>query len=93
MSAIDARLKLSPYKLKRWLRWAKWSRESRVEKNNPLTTVLGNIQLLLGRGLQPAAVSEARRIYQEAERARRIVKNLLYFARENKPDRSVVQFE
>lgn len=60
------------------------------ELNNPLTTIMGNIQLLLGRGLQPAAVSEARRIYQEAERARRIVKNLLYFARENKPDRSVV---
>jgi len=60
------------------------------ELNNPLTTIMGNIQLLLGRGLHPAAVSEARRIYQEAERARRIVKNLLYFARENKPDRSVV---
>jgi two-component system NtrC family sensor kinase len=60
------------------------------ELNNPLTTIMGNIQLLLGRGLHPAAVSEARRIYQESERARRIVKNLLYFARENKPDRSAV---
>lgn len=60
------------------------------ELNNPLTTIMGNIQLLLGRGLQPEAVSEARRIHQEADRARRIVKNLLYFARENKPDRSVV---
>jgi signal transduction histidine kinase/CheY-like chemotaxis protein len=60
------------------------------ELNNPLTTIMGNIQLLLARGLPAAAVSESRRIYQEAERARRIVKNLLYFARENKPDRSLV---
>jgi two-component system, NtrC family, sensor kinase len=29
-----------------------------------------------------------RKVYQEAERARRIVKNLLYFARENRPQRS-----
>ena len=60
------------------------------ELNNPLTGIMGNAQLLLGRGLHPAALSEARRIYQESERARRIVKNLLYFARENRPERSIV---
>ncbi|MGB0036768.1 MAG: ATP-binding protein [Candidatus Acidiferrales bacterium] len=60
------------------------------ELNNPLTTIMGYGQLLLGHGLAPAQLSEARKLYQEAERARRIVKNLLYFARENKPERTRV---
>jgi signal transduction histidine kinase/CheY-like chemotaxis protein len=57
------------------------------ELNNPLTAIMGYGQLLLGHGLLPAQLSEASKIYQEAERARRIVKNLLYFARENKSER------
>jgi len=60
------------------------------ELNNPLTAIMGYGQLLLGHGLLPAQLSEASKIYQEAERARRIVKNLLYFARENKPERTRV---
>lgn len=60
------------------------------ELNNPLTAIMGYGQLLLGHGLAPAQLSEARNIYQEAERARRIVKNLLYFARENNPERTRV---
>jgi PAS domain S-box-containing protein len=60
------------------------------ELNNPLTGIMGNAQLLLARALHPAALAEARRVYQESERARRIVKNLLYFARENRPERSIV---
>jgi signal transduction histidine kinase/CheY-like chemotaxis protein len=60
------------------------------ELNNPLTTIMGYGQLLLGHGLTPAQLSEARKVFQEAERARRIVKNLLYFARENKPERTRV---
>jgi signal transduction histidine kinase/CheY-like chemotaxis protein len=60
------------------------------ELNNPLTAIMGYGQLLLGHGLLPAQLSEAGKIYQEAERARRIVKNLLYFARENQPERSRV---
>lgn len=60
------------------------------ELNNPLTTIMGYTQLLLGQGLAPAQLSEARKVYQEAERARRIVKNLLYFARETKPERTRV---
>jgi signal transduction histidine kinase/CheY-like chemotaxis protein len=60
------------------------------ELNNPLTAIMGYAQLLLGRGLSQTQLSEAKRVYQEAERARRIVKNLLYFARENKPERSRV---
>jgi signal transduction histidine kinase/FixJ family two-component response regulator len=60
------------------------------ELNNPLTTIMGYGQLLLGHGLNAPQLSEARKVFQEAERARRIVKNLLYFARENKPERSRV---
>ncbi len=60
------------------------------ELNNPLTTIMGYGQLLLGHGLTVAQLSEARKVFHEAERARRIVKNLLYFARENKPERTRV---
>jgi signal transduction histidine kinase/CheY-like chemotaxis protein len=60
------------------------------ELNNPLTAIMGYGQLLLGHRLQPVQLGEARKIYQEAERARRIVKNLLYFARETTPERSRV---
>ena len=60
------------------------------ELNNPLTSIMGYAQLLLGHGLAPAQLAEARKVYQEAERARRIVKNLLYFARKNKPERTRV---
>jgi len=58
------------------------------ELNNPLTAIMGYAQLLLGHGLLSQQLSEARNVFQEAERARRIVKNLLYFARENKPERT-----
>jgi len=58
------------------------------ELNNPLTAIMGYGQLLLGRGLAPGQLDEAKHIYHEAQRARRIVKNLLFFARENKPERS-----
>jgi signal transduction histidine kinase/ActR/RegA family two-component response regulator len=61
------------------------------ELNNPLTTIMGYAQLLLGHGLSPDQLGEARNVYQEAERARRIVKNLLYFARENQPERTRVE--
>jgi PAS domain S-box-containing protein len=60
------------------------------ELNNPLTAIMGYAQLLLGHGLRPAQLSEARKIFQEAERARRIVKNLLFFSREAKPERTRV---
>jgi signal transduction histidine kinase/CheY-like chemotaxis protein len=58
------------------------------ELNNPLTAIMGYAQLLLGRGQSSGPLREAEHIYQEAERARRIVKNLLFFARESKPERS-----
>ena len=62
------------------------------ELNNPLTTIMGYSQLLSGHGLLQAQLAEARgKVYQEAERARRIVKSLLYFGRENQPQRVLVE--
>ncbi len=60
------------------------------ELNNPLTSIMGYGQLLLAHGLDPIQFSEASKVFNEAERARRIVKNLLYFARENEPERTRV---
>jgi len=59
------------------------------ELNNPLTSIMGYAQLLLGR-LGPSQIADAQKICQEAERARRIVKNLLVFARESKLERQPV---
>ena len=60
------------------------------ELSNPLTSIQGYAQLLLSRRPGPDRDADARRICQEAERAARIVKNLLLFAREGKPERSPV---
>jgi signal transduction histidine kinase/ActR/RegA family two-component response regulator len=60
------------------------------ELNNPLTAIMGFGQLLLGHGLEPRQLEDAQKIHQEAERARHIVKNLLYFARETQPERTRV---
>ncbi len=60
------------------------------ELNNPLTAIMGYAQLLLSHGLRQDQLVEARRVFEEAERASRIVKNLLYFAREEKPERTRV---
>ena len=60
------------------------------ELNNPLTAIMGYAQLLLGHGLSSPQKAEAGKVFQEAERARRIVKNLLYFARENRSERTRV---
>ncbi|MGO9640601.1 MAG: ATP-binding protein [Candidatus Acidiferrales bacterium] len=60
------------------------------ELNNPLTSIQGYAQLLLGRQPGPERTADAKRICQEAERAGKIVKNLLLFAREAKPERRPV---
>lgn len=61
------------------------------ELNNPLTSVIGYTQLLLS---NPAMDEEPRArlelIWREAERTRRIVNNLLSFARQRQPSRSDV---
>jgi signal transduction histidine kinase/ActR/RegA family two-component response regulator len=61
------------------------------ELNNPLTSIQGYAQLLLSRRTIQDRAGDALRILQEAERAARIVKNLLLFSRETKPERRAVQ--
>jgi signal transduction histidine kinase/CheY-like chemotaxis protein len=60
------------------------------ELNNPLTSIQGYAQLLLTRRSATDRAGDALRISQEAERAGRIVKNLLLFSREAKPERRAV---
>jgi signal transduction histidine kinase/CheY-like chemotaxis protein len=60
------------------------------ELNNPLTSIQGYAQLLLSRRSASDRSADARRISQEAQRAGRIVKNLLLFSRETKPERRAV---
>jgi len=60
------------------------------ELNNPLTSIMGYSQLLIGKPLAPSVAQEALRIHQEAERASQIVKSLLLFAREAAPERQPV---
>jgi PAS domain S-box-containing protein len=60
------------------------------ELNNPLTSIIGYSQLLLGRRLTAPQEADGRLIHQEAERAARIVKNLLLFAREARSERRPV---
>ena len=57
------------------------------ELNNPLTIVIGNIQLMMTRELNEKNVQSLTRIKDGAERASKIVKNLLTFARQEKPER------
>ncbi len=60
------------------------------ELNNPLTSIMGYAQLLTSRREDSERLADARRIFQEADRAGRIVRNLLLFAREAKPERRPV---
>ncbi len=55
------------------------------ELNNPLTGVLGYAQLLLGRKVDDDVRVRLETIYSEAERCRKIVQNLLTFARKHTP--------
>jgi two-component system NtrC family sensor kinase len=58
------------------------------ELNNPLTSISGYTQLLLReKGLEEQVRLDLQQINTQAERAARIVKNLLTFAREHKPER------
>jgi nitrogen-specific signal transduction histidine kinase len=59
------------------------------ELNNPLTGVMGFAQLLLARDLEDTVRSQIQTIYDEAERAAKIVQNLLSFARRRKPTKEM----
>ena len=61
------------------------------ELNNPLTSVSGYAQLLLrDQSLGDEPRQDIEQIHVQAERAARIVQNLLIFAREHKPERHLV---
>ncbi|HXH28746.1 MAG TPA: ATP-binding protein, partial [Candidatus Polarisedimenticolia bacterium] len=56
------------------------------ELNNPLAGVIGFSQILLERTQDPKSRKSVERIHDEAQRAARIVRNLLTFARKHKPE-------
>ena len=60
------------------------------ELNNPLTAVAGYAQLLLAAPLPAELQEKARLIMSEAQRAGRVVQNLLLFAREAKAEKQAV---
>src|SRR5260370_29955118 len=60
------------------------------ELSNPLTSILGYAQRLVVRQDISGGAEEARRIYQEAERASTILRQLLLNARETIPERRLV---
>jgi signal transduction histidine kinase/CheY-like chemotaxis protein len=61
------------------------------ELNNPLTAVMGYAQLLQGGDGVDASVSrDLQKIYSQAQRAAKIVQNLLTFARQHKAERQQV---
>jgi signal transduction histidine kinase len=56
------------------------------ELNNPLATITGSAELAAAGALEPKTKSLVTRIQKEAERAARIVRNLLTFSRHHKPE-------
>jgi len=61
------------------------------EINNPLTGIIGYAQLLADRQDIPQNVKDdLQKIYEESQRTVRIVQNLLRFARQYKPEKSLV---
>ena len=57
------------------------------ELSSPLTSILGYAQRLLVRSDSAGGSHEARQIFQEAERASAILRQLLFSARESRPER------
>ncbi len=62
------------------------------ELNNPLSVVMGYAQLLLGDSRDQALRTKAEAIFSQADRAAKIVRNLLTFARKSRGDRKLVNF-
>ena len=60
------------------------------ELNNPLASIVGHAQVLIRNGCDPGIVERLVIINKEAERARRIVQDLLSFARQHNPCRTEV---
>jgi PAS domain S-box-containing protein len=57
------------------------------ELNNPLTSIIGNLQLLMRRDIPDEIRGKLDIIFKESQRSARIVSGLLSFAQEHKPER------
>lgn len=61
------------------------------ELNNPLTVIMGNVELMLmDRSLSARDARSLKVVLKESERAARIVSGLLTFAREHRPERRMI---
>jgi two-component system NtrC family sensor kinase len=60
------------------------------ELNNPLTSVIGFSQLLMGRDIPDDIREDVKVIYSEAQRVAEVMKNLLIFARRHAPVKQLV---
>ncbi len=60
------------------------------ELNNPLTAILGYVQLLETEPVGERAQDYVRKLYQQTQRTHRVVQNLLSFSRQRKPIHSQV---
>ena len=60
------------------------------ELNNPLTSVLGYSQLLLGKELDENIKRNLEKVASEAERASKIIQSLLVFARKSRPEKKSI---
>src|SRR5262245_28380484 len=60
------------------------------EINNPLSVIIGYGQLLLSRGVPEALRRPMELMVQQADRMAKIIRNLLYFARQRPPERAAV---
>ena len=59
------------------------------ELNNPLTTIIGRTEIMLMETDQGKTVSDLEQILSQGQRAAKIVKNLLSFARQASPEKQV----
>jgi len=60
------------------------------ELNNPLTSVIGYAQLLLETEVSGETREQLKIIYDEGERCRKIIQNLLAFSRKRKPKKELI---
>jgi signal transduction histidine kinase len=60
------------------------------ELNNPLSVIIGYGQLLLARDVPPALKRPVELMVSQGDRMAKIVRNLLYFARQRPPERAAV---
>jgi two-component system NtrC family sensor kinase len=63
------------------------------ELNNPLTSIIGFAQLLLGKDAPDDVKEDIGTIYREAQRTAEVVKNLLSFARKHTPAKQPINID